>query len=415
MWAARTQALSTMCSTPIMSTWASPTAGPDPLDSFPWRSVPPVAPLPPPTLSPPSLLSPSGPSPAVPTTRPPPLAGAPDAPVGIPAASRWMVSAAAAAAPRPKVDPQRPSSRRLSRRLARRGLPPAAPRPSSAPVLGARVPLPSAISSPGAPVSSGAARPSATPKGPVPASSGVGPTAPVALVETPPVSLVSSPGPVVAAAPAASPARSRPVTPPPILPYTSGLSLEDILTNLPPARRLFDDERSSSPLVGALRTSWAGPAAPSPLMAAPSGGSLKRGAASSAGPPPSPKRTRMGAFFSASPSSGLSPGGSYEQSIPPISVFSRGSSPFLADLSGVLVGVSPQITPSSQQFIRPEPTLTTPPPLDVSSPRPVSPVLAPTVLPTAERAFLRDLLGLYNNCRGLIQRWPEAPDFSKWF
>ena len=314
-----------------------------------------------------------------------------------------------------EVDPQRPSSRRLSRRLARRGLPPAAPRPSSAPALGARVPLPSAISSRGAPVSSGAARPSASPTGPVPASSGVVPTAPVALVETLPVSLVSSPGLVVAAAPAASPARFRPVTPPPILPYMSGLSQEDLLTNLPLAGRLFDDERSSSPLVGALRTGWAGPATPSPLMAAQSGGSSKRGAASFVGPPPSPKRTRKGAFVSASPSSGLPPGGSYEQSIPPISVFSRGSSPFLADLSGVLVGVSPQITPSSQQFIRPEPTLTTPPPLDVSSPRPVSPVLAPTVLPTAERAFLRDLLGLYNNCRGLVQRWPQAPDFSKWF
>ena len=326
-----------------------------------------------------------------------------------------MVSAAAAAALRPEVDPQRPSSRRLSRRLARRGLPPAAPRPSSAPALGARVPLPSAISCRGAPVSSGAARSSASPTGPVPAFSGVVPTVPVALVETLPVSLVSSPGPVVAAAPAASPVRFRPVTPPPILPYTSGLSQEDLLTNLPLAGRLFDDERSSSPLVGALRTGWAGPATPSPLMAAQSGGSSKRGAASFVGPPPSPKRTRKGAFVSASPSSGLPPGGSYEQSLPPISVFSRGSSPFLADLSGVLVGVSPQITPSSQQFIRPEPTLTTPPPLDVSSPRPVSPVVAPTVLPTVERAFLRDLLGLYNNCRGLVQRWPEAPDFSKWF
>ena len=110
-------------------------------------------------------------------------------------------------------------------------------------------------------------------------------------------------------------------------------------------------------------------------------------------------------------------GGSYEQSAvtSPVSAFSRGSSPFLVDLSGVLVGVSLQTTPPSQQFIRPEPTLTTPPPLDVSSPRPVSPVVAPTVLPTAERTFLRDLLGLYNNCRGLIQRWPQAPDFSKWF
>ena len=170
-------------------------------------------------------------------------------------ASRWMVSAAAAAAPRPEVAPQRPPSRRSSRRQARRGLPPAAPRSSSAPVLGARVPLPSAFSSRGAPVSSGAARPPASPKGPVPAFSGVGSAAPVGLVETPPVSLVSSPGPVVAAAPAASPARFRPVTPPPILPYTLGLSPEDLLTNLPPAGRLFDDERSSSPLVSALRTS----------------------------------------------------------------------------------------------------------------------------------------------------------------
>ena len=69
---------------------------------------------------------------------PPPLAGAPDAPVGIPAASRWMVSAAAAAAPQPGVAPQRPPSQRSSRRQTRRGPPPAVPRWSSAPVCPSR-------------------------------------------------------------------------------------------------------------------------------------------------------------------------------------------------------------------------------------------------------------------------------------
>ena len=46
---------------------------------------------------------------------------------------------------------------------------------------------------------------------------------------------------------------------------------------------------------------------------------------------------------------------------------------------------------------------TSPPPLEASSPRPVSPMVGHAPLPAAECAFVRELLGLYNSCRGLIQ------------
>ena len=409
MRASHTQALATMRSAPIMSTWASPTlVASDALDSLLWRPGPPVPPLPAPVLDPPALVPSTRVSQATPTIRLVPPADTSAAGSGTLAVTTLTECAVGTVALRSSPGVAKKSSRRTSRRPVRRVPRPASPQSLVAP---SRAHRESSLDTAHSQRESALQGSSDSPGSPRV-------SAPVALV----VGALAAPdtrpgfGPVLSAAPVAVPASSLSLAPSPvpILPYTSGLTSADLSTNLPPAERLFDEgEAPSSPPPVTLMSSWASSAGRSSSPVEQLSGSLKRGAASSDEPTPNTKRTRTALSSPACPSSGLSQAGSYEQPSA-VSARSFASSTFLADLSDLLPMMRPASTPPEQLFDCSETPLSTPPPLDLASPRPISPMAGLAPLPAAERAFLRDLLDFYNNCRDFFQRWPQAPDLRKW-